>query len=147
MTITRPPAIPTEVLDLALAGLDPDLDDGVADAARAGAAYGWNIAHRHPVKAASNLTKTQALTRDLRRRAAAVDGSEALRLEQRAAQAAGQAVGLTLGLRSAAACQRCGRALKDRLSVRRGVGPDCWSSGYRPTDVDDAELDELDDAG
>jgi len=33
---------------------------------------------------------------------------------------------------AAGKCRRCGRALRDPESVRRGVGRDCWSKENRP---------------
>lgn len=145
MTRRAAGTVPAAVLDLAVDGI-PDDDPDARAAARSGAVYGWNLAHTHPVKASTNRPKTQALARDLRQRAELAAAGDVRRLEHRRAQAAGQAVGLTAGLRHAEACQRCGRGLKDPVSVRRGVGPDCWANGYRPEDLDDdAELDDLDE--
>lgn len=40
--------------------------------------------------------------------------------------------GILEGLAEAHACRECGRALRNRLSRERGIGPECWGKRRRP---------------
>lgn len=152
MTSTRrAPAMPADVIADELDRFADNPDDRAAFIGAARSA--WSMAYRHPVKAANGRRHMQNLAADLAGRIADVVATaeltvplvvtELARLEHRLADANGRTIGATAGLRAAGQCQRCGRPLSDPVSVRRGVGPDCWASGYRPDDVDDLDLADL----
>lgn len=84
---------------------------------------GWVLAHRKPEKAA-----------DLVNEAAEPGARHAV---------AQVAIGATAALLSLDRCLRCGRRIKRKESIRRGVGPDCWAMGYRPPGYVEDE-DEVD---
>lgn len=141
------PPIPDTVLEAAVDGLtDPDERARAAITAR----QAWDEAHRHPVKAAANRDTMRLRLEDLEG-AVGVPGStyppaSPAGVSYRRADARGRVVGYDAGLRSSSSCHRCGRSLKDPVSQRRGVGPDCWADGYRIPD-EELELEEVDADG
>lgn len=70
---------------------------------------GWDLAHRKPGK-----------------------GADLVNLASDRPRLVAQALGARAALTTLGRCLHCGRALRDRVSVERGVGPDCWADGYRP---------------